>query len=81
MKLKFNGLYEAKSSGCGVCGRRKMSNRNFVTVKTFYLPSGHSMTFRANTIYDVMDKDGEFLLQYNYRNNRNEKVSVFEVVK
>lgn len=81
MKLKFNGMYENKSSGCGVCGKRHGGGRRFITVKTFYLPSGGTLTFRANNVYELVDKDAEFLLKYNYRNDRGEKVSVFEVVR
>ena len=80
MKIKFKGLYETKSAGCGVCGRRRSVGKKFLTSKTYYLPSGTAMTFRINEIYDVVDKDGAFLLQYNYRNEHCEKINVFEAV-
>lgn len=62
MKIKFNGMKVGKSTGCPVCGRGKVTKDSYVAVKTFFLPSGLSKTFRAGTIEEVSERDGQFLL-------------------
>lgn len=69
MKLQFKGLVVTGRSGCPVCGGRQASERSLISVKNFTLPSGRSITVRANKEFEVSDTDGAFLLSYNDRNH------------
>lgn len=79
MKVKFNGLVEKRDKGCGVCGT-KSTKMQFTVTKTYILPSGKSMTFRAGHTEDVLDIDGEFLLGYQYKAPDGTVRPVFEEV-
>lgn len=79
MRIKFNGIVEKRKSGCGVCGRRRSSSQ-FQTTKSYTLPSGVRMTFRAGQAVELSDGDAAFLLQYKYRSHDGEVKQVFEVV-
>lgn len=63
MKVKFNGMHVGSSRGCPVCGRGKVTKDSYVAVKTFFLPSGASKTFRVGMIEEVSERDGKFLLK------------------
>lgn len=68
MKLKFNGAQGQKTSGCPCHGRRTVSSTTFS--KNFLLPSNNEWKmFRTGTVYEVNDKDGEFLLSFNFTMN------------
>lgn len=79
MKVKFTGVVEKRSKGCGACGKRH-TDRSFRTSKTYILPSGITKTFFAGRVEEVSDVDGEFLLSYQYQTPEGETRKVFEVV-
>lgn len=79
MKIMFNGIIEKTRKGCGACGRRRTENQ-FMTSRTYILPSGITKTFIAGRVEDVSDRDGNFLLQYKYQTPEGETKNVFEVV-
>lgn len=64
MKLKFNGLEIKTKTGCVPCGKAKGST-SLQTTKTFFLPSGRTVTFRQGRAEEVSAEDGAFLLDYN----------------
>ncbi len=76
MRIQFNGIIEKKSGGCGACGNRSSSSQ-FLTTKTYILPSKSIKTFRVGVPEEVSEQDGQFLLQYKYLSNGEEK-KVFE---
>ena len=78
MRIQFNGIIDKKSGGCGACGNRSSSSQ-FLTTKTYILPSKSIKTFRVGVPEEVSEQDGQFLLQYKYLSNGEEK-NVFEVV-
>lgn len=63
MKLKFMGIKTAKSTGCGICGRRS-SRPNKSMTHRFSLPSGRVLPVKVGGVYDVSSEDAEFLLNY-----------------
>ena len=77
--LKFNGMMETTRKGCGPCGKGT-SEKGFVTHKLFFLPSGAEKTFRIGKAEWVDDKDGEFLLSYQYTDSFGVVRDVFEEV-
>ena len=79
MRVKFNGIMEHRSSGCGACGR-KHTDRVMKTSKTYILPSGVTRTFYAGRVEEVSDQDAEFLLSYQYVASDGAVKKVFEVV-
>ena len=79
MKVRFNGLIEARKKGCGVCGGRS-TEMQFTVSKIYILPSGRSVTFRAGRIEEVLDSDGAFLLGYKYKAPDGTVRPVFEEV-
>lgn len=79
MKVKFTGVIERRSKGCGACGKRH-TDREFRTSKTYILPSGITKTFFAGRAEEVSDIDGNFLLSYQYLTPEGEVKTVFEVV-
>lgn len=81
MKIKFNGVLEKKTSGCGACGSRTVNGYAFVTTKSYILPSGINKTFKVGVIEDVADIDGQFLLGYIYDDENGDRRAIFEEVK
>lgn len=81
MILRFNGSVERESHGCVPCGTRSVSESVFRRSKTYYLPSGRSLTFRVGQTYDVSEEDGEFLLLYNWDDEHGVNHRQFEVVE
>lgn len=79
MKIKYMGVIEKRSKGCGVCGKHH-TDREFRTSKTYILPSGMTKTFFAGRVEEVSDSDGAFLLSYQYQTQNGEVKKVFEVV-
>ena len=63
MRVKFKGIIEKVSKGCNC--KARISQKQMVTKKHYYLPSGATKTFRAGVVTDVSDEDGEFLLGLN----------------
>lgn len=51
----------------------------FHSMKSYILPSGITKLFRAGKVEEVSDKDGEFLLSYQYEQNGEVK-KVFDRV-
>lgn len=80
MKIVFNGLKEVLRSGCGACGKRRVSGHSFVTVKTYIMPSGMTKTFRVGEPQEVSDRDGAFLLSYQTEDENGTR-SVFTEIK
>ena len=81
MKIMFNGLLEKKRSGCPICGSKNNSTeRDFVFMRTYILPSGITKTFRKGKVEEVADMDGDFLLSYRYLDKHGNEQKVFEVV-
>lgn len=81
MKVVFNGVLEtAKTGGCAVCGKRRVSTNNFVMKKDYILPSGLTKTFLVGKEEEVSDEDGRFLLSYTYQ-DANGLRKAFEEVK
>lgn len=78
MRIQFNGIIEKRTSGCKPCGRSDGGSQ-FITLKTYYLPSRVSKTFRAGVPETVSERDAQFLLQYKYEIDGVVK-NVFEVV-
>ena len=64
MKLRFNGLLEKQHSGGGCNCKRSVSGYKFSRTRMFILPSGATKTFYVDTVAEVSDSDGEFLLGY-----------------
>lgn len=63
MKLKFLGIRTANEySGCSSCGSRRKVSGGLELKKTFHLPDGSSKTFVAGNIYQVTERQAEFLL-------------------
>ena len=63
MNVIFKGIKETrKSGGCGCCGRAKVSS-GIRTHKQLSLPSGRFKVFRINQVTEVLDSDGEWLLE------------------
>ena len=79
MKIKYMGVIEKHSKGCGVCGKRH-TDPEFRAFKTYILPSGMTKTFFAGRVEEVSDSDGAFLLSYQYQTPNGEVKKVFEVV-
>lgn len=81
MTVVFNGFLEkrASSSGCK-CRGRKTTTR-FVTSKSYILPSGKVQTFTQGNPAEVSDRDGQFLLSYNYIDANGDTQEVFSEVK
>ena len=79
MRIMFNGIIEKARKGCGACGKRR-SESQFVTSKSYILPSGVTKTFRVGKVEDVSEKDAAFLLLYRYLTPEGKEKSVFEVV-
>lgn len=79
MKVKFTGVIERRSGGCGACGKKR-TDRVMKTSKTYILPSGITKTFIAGRVEEVSDIDGAFLLSYQYQTPEGETKKVFEVV-
>lgn len=81
MKIMFNGLLEKRRAGCPVCGGRKgTTEKEFVYMKSYILPSGVTKTFRKGKTEEVSDADGNFLLSYRYMDKEGNVHQVFEVV-
>lgn len=80
MKIVFNGIVETIKSGCGACGKRRVSGKSYVTTKTYILPSGLTKTFRVGEEQEVSDRDGQFLLSYQTEDENGTR-SVFSEVK
>lgn len=78
MKIKYMGVIEKRSKGCGVCGKRH-TDPEFRAFKTYILPSGITKTFFAGRVEEVSDSDGAFLLSYQYQTPNGEVKKVFEV--
>lgn len=81
MKLKFNGSLERTTTGCAPCGTKKVSESVFRNSKTYYLPSGATLTFRYGQTYDVSEEDAEFLLLYNWDDDNGVNHRQFEVIE
>lgn len=79
MKVRFNGLIEKRDKGCGVCGS-KNTKTHFTVSKTYILPSGRTITFRAGRTEEVNPVDGAFLLGYKYTSPDGSVHPVFEEV-
>lgn len=79
MKIKFNGIVEKASHGCGSCGSKR-TETVFRTSKTYILPSGSTKTFISGRPEDVSDRDAAFLLSYKYTTPEGAVKQVFEVV-
>lgn len=79
MIIRFNGIIEKRSGGCGVCGKRRTGSQ-FLASKTYILPSGVTKTFRVGQTETVSERDAQFLLQYRYQTSTGEVKQVFEVV-
>lgn len=81
MKIRFTGIFEKSTSGCGACGKSVHGENIFVTTKGYILPSGATKTFKVGQEYDVSEMDGRFLLSYNYHDVNGTRRAVFEEVK
>lgn len=79
MKVVFNGIVEKARKGCGACGKRRTENQ-FLTWKTYILPSGITKTFRVGKAVEVSEKDANFLLLFTYTTSEGVEKNVFEVV-
>ena len=72
MKVKYTGIKNVrkKTKGCGVCGRRYSTGGGLTTYEYTHkatLPSGKTITFRLNQIYDIHDQnDYQFLIDFSY---------------
>lgn len=64
MTVVFKGTYDRHKKGCKVCGAKSAGRASFVSVRTYYLPSGMAKTFRVGKPENVSERDGKFLLQY-----------------
>lgn len=76
MTVVFNGIIEKSLKGCRACGQKK-STTQFVTRKSYILPSGITKTFFAKRKTEVSDLDGEWLLSLTYMQGGKE-VHAFE---
>lgn len=80
MTVIFNGLLERRSGGSGCKCRGRKNTTNFVSTKTYILPSGRVETFYKDRPAEVSDRDGRFLLSYNYIDANGVKRDVFSEV-
>lgn len=78
MKLVFNGFVETHTTGCGTCGKRR-SEHQFVSTKSYILPSGVYKTFRVGKVEEVSDRDGRFLLSYVFTDENGTRAAFTEV--
>ena len=81
MIVRFNGVLERSSGGCIPCGSKRVSKMQMLTKKVFILPSGTTKTFYVGREEEVGDKDGQFLLSYQYTDKDGAKKPVFTEVK
>ena len=75
MKVVFKGVVEEARKGCKVCGGRSF-NRQMVTHKAYYLPTGRHVYFRVGRAEEVTEAEAEFLLSLNPEDT---KQKVFDV--
>lgn len=80
MKVVYKGQIEKADTGCIPCGTRRKGKSRFVTSRAFHLPSGKYTTFYIDQVVDVSERDGRFLLEYNYEDINGLKRAVFEEV-
>lgn len=80
MRIVFKGVIEKRQKGCPVCGRRD-SKTHFVSIKSYILPSGRTVTFRAGRAEEVSPLDGAFLLEYKTQEADGTVRNVFEEVE
>lgn len=67
MIIKFLGEKgHQKKTGCPVCGSKIKVSNTLSYTKRMILPSNLVKVFVLNHEYDVLDSDGEFLLNYHY---------------
>ncbi|MEI5990408.1 hypothetical protein [Enterococcus crotali] len=67
MKIQFLGIKnQVKKSGCSSCGSRQRSKHTFQREARMVLPSGQTKMFYAGEMYEVMERDGDFLLEQTY---------------
>lgn len=78
MKIVFNGFFEKRSKGCPVCGKRITDNQ-FISMKSYILPSGITKTFRVGKPEEVNDEDANFLLSYKYKDAKGNVKQVFDI--
>lgn len=62
MKVIFKGIKETRRTGCGCCGNVRVSS-GIRTHKQLSLPSGKFIVFRINQVTEVLDSDGEWLIE------------------
>lgn len=81
MKVVYKGQIEKTETGCIPCGARRKGESRFVTSKSFHVPSGKYITFHIDQEVEVSDRDGRFLLEYNYEDINGLRRRIFEVVQ
>lgn len=62
MIVVFKGIKETRRTGCGCCGKARVSTGIRVH-KQLSLPSGRFKVFRRGQETEVLDSDGEWLLE------------------
>lgn len=80
MTLVFNGVLEKRSGGSGCKCRGRKTTSVFLTSKSYILPSGRVQTFNKDMPAEVSEKDGKFLLSYNYTDSDGTRHDVFTEV-
>lgn len=80
MTVEFLGIKETKKNGCGVCGRRKVSNYTLSRYRKMTLPSGRVVSFAIGKPENVSDEEGKFLLSLTY-DLGGEKAYMFKKVE
>lgn len=75
MRVRFLGFRGTSVSGCGGCGKKRVSS-GVSLVKEYATPNGLRKTFVRGRVVEVSDSDGSFLL------NQKDEIGnpVFEVV-
>lgn len=81
MKVVYKGQIEKVETGCIPCGARRKGKSRFVTAKSFHVPSGRYITFHIDQVVEVSERDGNFLLEYNYEDINGLRRPIFEEVQ
>ena len=81
MKVVFKGMLVKREKGCRSCGAKAQTEYGFADSRRFILPSGKTRLFYMNEPVEVAERDGEFLLSYNYADANGLTRQVFEKVE
>ena len=77
----YNGKVTSGGGGCVPCGRKRRTTKpGLMTTLTLIMPSGRTVTFQMDMVYEIAERDYEFLALYGEVEVGGVKRPVFEVV-